>query len=126
MLDFNGDDVLRGAVADLEARNRQLQAANKRLRVEAVRRGPAARGWETSGGLPSLPAWRPARPPCVVTCMPPCAQCLFSSSFASADHSVLLLLPQEAARDDLQDTTEKMIVAQAQRDKLRQRLQVWP
>ncbi len=38
LLDFAGpgDEVLRGAVEDLEAHNRKLQAENQRLQVEVV------------------------------------------------------------------------------------------
>ncbi|KAL4427717.1 hypothetical protein ABPG75_001806 [Micractinium tetrahymenae] len=66
LLDFAGpgDEVLRGAVEDLEARNRKLQADNQRLQVELT-----------------------------------------------------------TAQDDAREAAEKMIVAQLQRDRLRQRLQ---
>lgn len=40
LLDFAspGDEVLRGAVEELEAHNRRLQAENQRLQVEVVSR----------------------------------------------------------------------------------------
>lgn len=104
-----GDEALRGAVEDLEAHNRKLQAENQRLQVEVVRNDSTLM---FSGILPAGRREALAGP--VLR-----RSVLFLEGCINAATPVL----QATAQDDAREAAEKMIVAQMQRDRLRQRLQ---
>jgi hypothetical protein len=133
-LDYGGgaDEALRAAVEELEERNRQLAADNKRLHVEAVSaRGRLLCVWLAKVcrtrfrvSLRLLPAARVGCAGCV-----PRLGCGGGGSLRRRCVSRPGVPPpcavplQATAQEELRDATEQMIVAQAQRDRLRQRME---
>lgn len=93
---------------DLEAANRQLAEENKRLRVERVRGGKGVEEEQPVGYLLS-----PLTAPAAGKLLP----------FLNCSVSAAAPPTQDNARDDARDATEKMVVAQAQRARLLQRVQ---